>query len=258
MHRAHSTFFLIESKWYLHRCSRRHRLFTFSTHKKFGYALPEIRTSSDVDRLDMNMINLTKVNDDEMEADAVAVSNTVPVRMVVKAESIKTAKVKTSTDPNAPTIANVAVARKERREMARLRKHVKGFAKKLPKPAPAPIPKQKPKMIRKTARIPDKESPLNLIAAANADSDMSKVAANVPEVALSEEDARYTLELERQLKADHFNNGNVMEVNIVNNLIKEKVVMDLETVADMRFINTGSRSIKKDEFDEDDIDIEPI
>jgi hypothetical protein len=135
--------------------------------KKFDRALPEQPKKSDVDDIDMDLIDLTKDNE-EMEADTTPVLVPLPI-VVVKAEPIKIA----NANLNALTITNVAAARAERKEFNRFAKAAKKFAKTLPDLNPAP------KMIRKTlwksVQIPEKETPQeNVIAAANADMDMSE------------------------------------------------------------------------------------
>jgi hypothetical protein len=54
--------------------------------KKFGCVLPEIRVrNSDVDNLDLNMIDLTGKDDEETEA-SVAATVVVPLPIIIKTE----------------------------------------------------------------------------------------------------------------------------------------------------------------------------
>jgi hypothetical protein len=57
------------------------------------------------------MIDLTD-DADKMESETVTAA---PNAVTIKTEPIEVAKVKNNKDPNAPTAANVAAARKERR-----------------------------------------------------------------------------------------------------------------------------------------------
>jgi hypothetical protein len=124
--------------------------------KKYGRALPEEeKEKDDVDGIDMNLIDLTK-DEDEME---VATSDVVPVA-VVKTEPIEAPEI-------VANIVNVADASKrrsfrlERLELAKARKAITEFGKNL----------------RKEEVIPEKEAPLaagteNVVA--DTDTDMAE------------------------------------------------------------------------------------
>jgi hypothetical protein len=115
--------------------------------KKFGRTLPE---KNNVDELNMDMIDLTK-DHEEMEADTTPVL--VPLPIIVKTEPIEVAEAaEIDTNPNSPTAANFAGARKERREFDKFAKSAKFFAKKLAKNNPNPNPT--PKKIRKIRVAP--------------------------------------------------------------------------------------------------------
>jgi hypothetical protein len=113
--------------------------------KKFGRALPEeVRVRNEVDEINF-VIDLTE--EEEMEADAAAVPNVIPI---VKIEPIEAAE--------APkTVNNVAGLRKERREVGKARKAITAFGKTL----------------RKTAQINEKEAPENVVADSNLSEDRS-------------------------------------------------------------------------------------
>jgi hypothetical protein len=117
--------------------------------KKFGRALPEVSVRNEVDEINF-VIDLTE----EMEDDAAAVPNVIPI--TVKTEPIEAAE--------APKIVtNVAKRRQssrlERLELAKAREAIEAFGKSL----------------RKSEVIPEKEAPLaagNVIA--DTDSNMSE------------------------------------------------------------------------------------
>ncbi len=120
--------------------------------KKYGRALPEKEKE---DEVDINFVIDLTDGPDEME---VATSDTVPPVVVVKTET------ETEKNPNAPTVANVAEARAERKAFNFLTKSAKIFAKKLEKKSPNPNPT--PKKVRKiriaegvNQVIPEKEAP---------------------------------------------------------------------------------------------------
>jgi hypothetical protein len=120
--------------------------------KKFGCALPEVPKKSDVDELDMDLIDLTE-GPDEMEA----TPDPVPSVVVVKTEPI-------DTYPNAPNAANLSEARKERRAFNKFAKSAKIFVKKLSKSNWAPnLTLKKVRKIQIAAGvdqvIPEKEAP---------------------------------------------------------------------------------------------------
>jgi hypothetical protein len=87
--------------------------------KKFGYALPEIRASSEVHNLNLNLIDLTNDDDKEMEAVATAAPVLVPTPVIKTAPIEASEAAEDNPNPNAPTVAKVAAARKGRKEMAR-------------------------------------------------------------------------------------------------------------------------------------------
>jgi hypothetical protein len=123
--------------------------------KKFGCALPEMPPKrSEVDDINMDLIDLTG-EPDEMDATPAL----APVLVVVKTEPI-------DTNPNAPTAANVASARAERKGFDKFAKSAKFFAKKLAKANTNPNPNPTPKRVRKirvapgvNQVIPEKEAP---------------------------------------------------------------------------------------------------
>jgi hypothetical protein len=130
--------------------------------KKYGRALPEKeKEKDDVDNINF-VIDLTE-GTDEME---VATSEVTPV-VVVKTEPIDVAEAaKIDANPNAPTAANVAEARKERRAFKQFAKSANLFAKKLAKEKESPKPNPTPKKVRKIRIaegvdkvIPEKEAP---------------------------------------------------------------------------------------------------
>jgi hypothetical protein len=99
--------------------------------QKFGRMLPEEEKE---DEVDINFVIDLTDGPDEME---VATSDVDPV--VVKKEPIEVAEApEIDTNPNAPTIANVAEARKERKAFNQFNKSAKFFAKKLAKEKPNP------------------------------------------------------------------------------------------------------------------------
>ena len=86
--------------------------------KKYGRELPEKEKE---DEVDINFVIDLTDGPDEME---VATSDTVPPVVVVKTET------ETDKNPNAPTAANVAEARAERKAFKQFTKSAKIFAKK--------------------------------------------------------------------------------------------------------------------------------
>ncbi len=163
-----------------------------------------------------------------MEAETEAVPNTLPI-VVVKTEPTEVVEVAevimNNANTNVSINTNMAVARKERREFAKFAKAAKKFAKTLPDLNPIR------KTMRKSIVIPEKEAPApeNVIAAANTDSDMSEV-------------------------------KSVEQVNSVKS-VEELLEADQKAFeAEFGHIETDSATVndEPDEFDEDDIDIEPI
>ncbi len=126
--------------------------------KKYGRELPEKEKE---DEVDINFVIDLTDGPDEME---VATSDVAPV-VVVKKEPIEAAEApETDKNPNAPTAANVAEARAERKAFKLFTKSAKIFAKKLEKESPKPNPT--PKKVRKIRIaegvdkvIPEKEAP---------------------------------------------------------------------------------------------------
>jgi hypothetical protein len=130
--------------------------------KKYGRELPEKEKE---DEVDINFVIDLTDGPDEME---VATSDTVPPVVVVKTET------ETDKNPNAPTAANVAEARAERKAFKQFTKSAKIFAKKLAKTNP------NPKVIRvRKIRIaegvdhviPEKEAPTDSAIPNTADQD---------------------------------------------------------------------------------------
>jgi hypothetical protein len=113
--------------------------------KKFGCALPEVRVRNEVDEINF-VIDLTE--EEEMEADAAAVPNVIPI--TIKTEPIEIAEI---------AVANVAKLRQERRELVKARKAIVAFGKSL----------------RKSNVIPEKEvpTPENVVANPNMSEDRS-------------------------------------------------------------------------------------
>ncbi len=110
-----------------------------------------------------------------------------------------------------------------------------------------PIPAKAPKTLRKTAQIPEKEAPApeNVIAEANKDVGMSN-----DENVVADSD---TPEVESE------------KVRTESDKILEELEEDKrQCEAQFHFIQTGNETevttsvVEPDEFDEDDIDIEPI
>jgi hypothetical protein len=126
--------------------------------KRFGRALPEKekeKEKDDVDNINF-VIDLTD-GPDEME---VVTSEDAPV-VVVKKEPIEAAE-EAEINPNAPTAANVAEARAERKAFKQFTKSAKIFAKKLAKERSNPTPKwvQKIRIAEGVDNvIPEKEAP---------------------------------------------------------------------------------------------------
>jgi hypothetical protein len=122
--------------------------------KKYGRELPE----KEKDDVDINFVIDLTDGPDEME---VATSDVDPV--VVKKEPIEVAEApEIDTNPNAPTIANVAEARKERKAFNQFTKSAKFFAKKLAKEKPNPkvIRVRKIRIAEGVDKvIPEKEAP---------------------------------------------------------------------------------------------------
>jgi hypothetical protein len=122
--------------------------------KRFGRELPE----KEKDDVDINFVIDLTDGPDEME---VATSDVDPV--VVKKETIEVAEApEIDTNPNAPTIANVAEARKERKAFNQFNKSAKFFAKKLAKEKPNPkvIRVRKIRIAEGVDQvIPEKEAP---------------------------------------------------------------------------------------------------
>jgi hypothetical protein len=125
--------------------------------KKYGRALPVEKEKDDVDQINMDLIDLTKDDTDEMEADPTPVL--IPI---VKTEPIEAAEA-------AENIANVAKRRQERRELVKARKAVTAFGKTL----------------RKSVKISEKEAP-EVIADSNVSADAS---VNTVEQTIAESDA---------------------------------------------------------------------
>jgi lysophospholipase L1-like esterase len=128
--------------------------------KKYGRELPEKEKEKE-DEVDINFVIDLTDGPDEME---VSTSDVAPV-VVVKKEPIE-AEAETDKNPNAPTAANVAEARAERKAFKLFTKSAKIFAKKLEKKSPNPNPT--PKKVRKIRIaegvdqvIPEKEAPTN-------------------------------------------------------------------------------------------------
>ncbi len=129
--------------------------------KKYGRALPEKEKEKEKDDVDINFVIDLTDGPDEME---VVTSEDAPV-VVVKKEPIEAAEApETDKNPNAPTAANVAEARAERKAFKLFTKSAKIFAKKLKKKSPNPNPT--PKKVRKIRIaegvdqvIPEKEAP---------------------------------------------------------------------------------------------------
>jgi hypothetical protein len=118
--------------------------------KKYGRELPEKEKE---DEVDINFVIDLTDGPDEME---VATSDTVPPVVVVKTET------ETDKNPNAPTAANVAEARKERKAFNQFTKSAKFFAKKLAKEKPNPkvIRVRKIRIAEGVDQvIPEKEAP---------------------------------------------------------------------------------------------------
>jgi hypothetical protein len=131
--------------------------------KKYGRELPEKEKE---DEVDINFVIDLTDGPDEME---VATSDTVPPVVVVKTET------ETDKNPNAPTAANVAEARAERKAFKQFTKSAKIFAKKLAKTNP------NQKMVRKIRIaegvdqvIPEKEAPTNSTDPNNTEAEFEK------------------------------------------------------------------------------------
>jgi hypothetical protein len=124
--------------------------------KKYGRELPE----KEKDDVDINFVIDLTDGPDEME---VATSEVAPV--VVKKEPIEVAEApEIDTNPNAPTIANLTEARKERKAFNQFTKSAKFFAKKLAKEKSNPNPKvirvRKIRIAEGVEQvIPEKEAP---------------------------------------------------------------------------------------------------
>jgi hypothetical protein len=123
--------------------------------QRFGRALPEEEKE---DEVDINFVIDLTDGPDEME---VATSDVAPV--VVKKEPIEVAEApEIDTNPNAPTVANLAEARKERKAFNQFTKSAKFFAKKLAKEKPNPkvIRVRKIRIAEGVDQvIPEKEAP---------------------------------------------------------------------------------------------------
>jgi hypothetical protein len=127
--------------------------------KKFGRALPEKEKEKENDDVDINFVIDLTDGPDEME---VATSEAAPV-VVVKKEPIEAAEApKTDKNPNAPTAANVAEARAERKAFKQFTKSAKIFAKKLATPNPNQKRVRKIRIAEGVDQvIPEKEAPTN-------------------------------------------------------------------------------------------------
>jgi hypothetical protein len=129
--------------------------------KKYGRALPEKEKEKEKDDVDINFVIDLTDGPDEME---VVTSEAAPV-VVVKKEPIEAAEAaEIDINPNAPTAANLAEARKERKAFKQFTKSAKIFAKKLAKSNPNPTQKRVRKI--RVAEgvdtvIPEKEAPTN-------------------------------------------------------------------------------------------------
>ncbi len=127
--------------------------------KKYGRALPE--KEKEKDDVDINFVIDLTDGPDEME---VATSEDAPV-VVVKKEPIEAAEeAEININQNAPTAANLAEARKERKAFKQFTKSAKIFAKKLAKSNLNPTQKRVRKI--RVAEgvdtvIPEKEAPNN-------------------------------------------------------------------------------------------------
>ena len=127
--------------------------------KKYGRALPEKEKEKEKDDVDINFVIDLTDGPDEME---VVTSEAAPV-VVVKKEPIEAAEAaEIDINPNAPTAANLAEARKERKAFKQFTKSAKIFAKKLAKSNPNPTQKRVRKI--RVAEgvdtvIPEKEAP---------------------------------------------------------------------------------------------------
>jgi hypothetical protein len=132
--------------------------------KKYGRALPE--KEKEKDDVDINFVIDLTDGPDEME---ITTSEAAPV-VVVKKEPIEAAEAaKIDINPNAPTTANLAEARKERKAFKQFTKSAKIFAKKLAKENPIPKKVRKIRIVAGVDQvIPEKEAPAEINVNVNA------------------------------------------------------------------------------------------
>jgi hypothetical protein len=178
--------------------------------KSFGYPLPELKEKSEFDDINMNLIDLTGDDYEEMEATVAA-----PVPVVVKTEPIEIVKNvadEINDNPNAPTIANVAAARKEQREFAKFAKASKIFVKTLPNPIPGPNKVRK--VIRVASRvdtvIPEKE------ASDSADSNMSEARSKENKIVLNPADKQIVDLFEKDLLKIYAGPDDLAKKNVID------------------------------------------